>query len=257
MKRLPAILALMMIAILAGIPSNQATAQEPNRAGIVVYFGEGRTSSVCVSFDESEISGLDLLHRAGFPVVASNAWGGGATCMIDGVGCADPNDCWCQCHGTPCRYWAYYTLEGDQWRYSPTGAAQRKLRDGDVDGWAWGIGSAGSAEKLLPPTTYDEVCPPAMPTPIPPPPALDQLPPTEAVTTSLPSSNATVEQRALPATIMPPTSTPPAISTSAAAAPASKEESDSGFPWQIPAFAALAAVLVGVAFTLARRRSRG
>ena len=137
----------------------QAAADGQNRAGIVVTFGEGRTNALCVEFSEEEISGADLLQRAGFPVVTASGSGGAAVCDIGGIGCQAPGDCFCQCHGSGCQYWAYYTLEGGAWKYSAVGASTRTVHNGDVDGWAWGSGGIGSGAKPEA-RTFDEICPP-------------------------------------------------------------------------------------------------
>jgi hypothetical protein len=242
--------------------SGRAAAAGPNRAGIVVSFGDGRVESVCVDFAEPEISGAELLRRAGFSAVASSAWGGGATCMIDNVGCADPNDCWCQCHGAGCRYWAYHTLEDGAWRYSPIGASQRKVHNGDVDGWAWGVGSAGAGAKLDP-TTFDEICPPPASAASAPAPA-PTLPPTitreaasevAGATAAAPLTTVTVGHTPTPSSIALSTGRPTQSPTPVA--PTTKEEDVSGFPWQLPAFAVMAVGLLGTAFALSKRRSRG
>ena len=241
--------------------SERAAADGPNRAGIVVSFGDGRVDSVCVDFDELEISGAELLRRAGFPVVAAGGSAGAAMCMIDDVGCADPNDCWCQCHGAGCRYWAYYTLEGGAWRYSAIGSSQRKARDGDVDGWAWGVGSVGAGAKLDP-TTFDEICPPPAPTASASAPA-PTLPPTATLETASEVAGATAPPLTTVTVGHTPTPSSTALSTGrptqspTPVAPATKEKDISGFPWQLPAFAIMAVGLLGTALALSMRRSRG
>ncbi|MDQ7028470.1 MAG: hypothetical protein Q9O62_01170 [Ardenticatenia bacterium] len=48
-----------------------ATAQEPNRAGVVVQHGDGTVRAACVLFPEPEISGAELLRRSGLDVVVA------------------------------------------------------------------------------------------------------------------------------------------------------------------------------------------
>jgi hypothetical protein len=263
--------AVLIVAVVAvAAVHGHAGAQGPNRAGIVVSFGEGRIESGCIEFDEAEISGEELLRRAGLAVVASSDWGGGATCMIDDVGCADPSDCWCQCHGSTCRYWAYFTLEDGDWRYSPIGARQRKVHDGDVDGWSWGAGSVGSGAKPAP-VAFEELCPPPAPPPPPPevtpPPPATTMPKVEPTKTVVGAATATPQPAVATATVPAQTPSPTKTTSKATGSPighlptevdkALKEDSGSGLPWQLPVFGVLAVGLLGTAVALARKRSRG
>ena len=234
-------------------------ADGPNRAGIVVSFGDGRVESVCIEFDEAEISGSELLSRAGFSVVSGSGGDRTAVCMIDDMGCQNPADCWCRCHGADCRYWSYHTLEGGDWRYSAVGSSQRRVRDGDADGWAWGKGGVGSGAEPEP-RTFDEMCPDiAMSTP---PPASASSPAmtpewtSEVAAATAPSLAPVAVGQSPP----PLAATPTALSTKPPAqtiTPVTVKEDGSGFPWQLPAFAVLAVGLLGTAAVLARRRSRG
>ncbi len=250
MRRRELLIACFALVLASIATPSRAAADGPNRAGVVVSFGDGRSESVCVEFTEPEISGAELLSRAGFSVVASSNWGGGATCMIDGVGCGNPNDCWCGCHGAPCRYWAYSTLETGEWRYSPVGALQRKVHNGDVDGWAWGAGGIGTGAQPEA-RSFGEICPPLAPTP----------PPTAPVATQ-PGVTATVVRatpRVDPASVV-------AVSTSTAApspsaSPTIATPSGSGIgsrpTWQIALFAAVASALAMTSLILFRGRGGG
>jgi hypothetical protein len=273
MKRLAALVPLTAAAafMTATVLSGPVAANEPNRAGVVVTFGDGRSETACVEFAEPEISGAELLSRAGFPVVTAAGSGGAAVCDIGGSGCRDPNDCFCECHGSDCRYWAYYTLEEGAWRYAAIGSSQRKVRDGDVDGWAWGSGSIGSgARPEL--RTFEEICPPPLPT-------ATAVPanPTESAESAV---TPPVEEEATPAATVaagptptffipgPDTTFPPALRQLAKLPTALSrwsgeegkgEKSGSGgdFPWEIPVFGIGAAVLLGTALLLAKRRAGG
>lgn len=142
-----------------------AQSPPPQRAGLVVRHGDGRVVTACVSFTEETISGADLLQRAGLPVVLSAYGGlGYGVCAIDGEGCAAGQDCFCQCRGGPCAYWTYSHRQPDgSWAISGVGASEWRLRDGDVDGWAWGDGT------VAPPTlSFEEVCPESARVPPPP-----------------------------------------------------------------------------------------
>lgn len=144
----------------------RAAAQAPAaQAGLVVRFGDGRVQTRCVTLPEAGLSGIDLLERSGLDLKLKVDGLGALVCSIDGEGCPR-DDCLCRCRsgGADCVYWAYHQLEDDRWRYAATGAADRRLRPGDVDGWAWGPGSltSGTQPPLL---TLAEICaPPQAPT---------------------------------------------------------------------------------------------
>lgn len=143
-----ALLCLLLLG--AALPTS---AQEEHRAALVVDFGDGRVWVRVVSFTEETISGVDLLRRSGLDVaMASGSWGV-AVCAIEGVGCPPtPQECFCKCRGVPCRYWAYFHLRDGAWIYADRGAADRRLGDGDVDGWVWGDGKTPS-----PLLTWEEI----------------------------------------------------------------------------------------------------
>ncbi|HNR96261.1 MAG TPA: hypothetical protein PKH89_04725 [Anaerolineae bacterium] len=138
-----------------------AHAQAPNQVGLVVQFGDGSVVTRCVSFAESEISGLDVLLRSGLDVVAAYSSTGAAICSINGEGCP-PENCFCQCQGSTCVYWTYWHLGGGSWNYSQLGAGSYRVHGGEVEGYRWWPAEA-------PPfITFDQICaPPPTQTPIP------------------------------------------------------------------------------------------
>jgi LPXTG-motif cell wall-anchored protein len=153
------------------IPVGQAQ-ETQNQAGVVIRYGDGHVATACVRFSEPSISGIELLQRAGISVIAQSGGIGSAVCKISNDGCDYPSeDCFCQCKGGNCAYWAYQRLRGDHWAYSPIGASASQVQPGDVDGWAWGAGSvqSGAAPPVIP---LDQICsenPVALPPTIPPP----------------------------------------------------------------------------------------
>jgi len=270
---------LLLVAVLfitALAARGSVSADSPGRAGLVVTFGDGTTVTRCVQFEGEEISGADLLEASGLSVVFSRYGGlGGAVCRIEAEGCADPGDCFCQCKGGECRYWSYYRLnEEGAWEYSQIGASSRRLRDGDVDGWAWGPGSVrgGATPALL---AFEEICPPPTATPSLLPTVTEAAPaappPSE---TPGPTALPTPEGRGSPPArpLSPTIEAPPASDSPspvqdvlpAGAAPGSRgpgEEDDegSGVPGGVIAFGAVAAVLLAVVcgLMLLRRRRYG
>lgn len=188
MKRAFRIVLLCFFLLGVAVPSS---AQEEHQAALVVDFGDGRVLVRVVSFAEEAISGVDLLRRSGLDVAMVSGGIGTAVCAIEGVGCPPtPQECFCGCRGGTCRYWAYFHLREGNWVYADRGAADRRLGNGDVDGWIWGDG------KTPPPLlTWEEIraaaslpaptaVPSASPTKEPPIPALS---PTEAPSTAAPT----------------------------------------------------------------------
>jgi hypothetical protein len=263
----------LLSAVLAtwiALGSGRAAAEQPNRAGLVVTFSDGSTVSRCVEFAEEQISGAELLKRSVLPLVLWGTGAGAAVCKIADEGCDNPNDCFCRCDGSGCRYWAYYALEDGQWRYASAGASLRKVHDGDVDGWAWGTGKIGegATPALL---TFEEICPPTGPTSAPPPtePPLPTreppAPPTVEGATVVPAATAETGAAASPqataATLTPQSlvlgATPQQSAAERANSEASKKDDDSGLPRQLITFASVAAALLATAVVLVRRRAGG
>jgi len=217
-------------------------AQSPHHAALVVDFGDGRVVVRVVAFSGDTISGAELLQQSGLDVaVMVNVGGAAALCAVEGVGCAPtPQECFCQCRGSPCRYWGYFHLQDGAWVYAGMGAASHDLRDGDVDGWVWGDGAV--PPPLL---TWDEIwarsgaaqptVPPPAATTAPPPPATAVPPPT-AAPTAYPATRApgtavppaTGAPTAYPVTRAPGTAVPPA--TAAPTAPAATPTPETALP---------------------------
>lgn len=291
MSRRVAVVLLAVVALAAGLvlAVESASAAGSNRAGLVVAFPDG-AETVWVEFEEPEISGAELLERAGFDVAFSSFGGlGGGVCAIDGVGCSNPGDCFCQCKSGSCSYWAYFRLEGRDWVYQTVGASSRMLGDGDVDGWAWGSGAAPPGMVSAVPCPTPNPPPPASapaPTTVPPPSAVSDggsaaepsAAPSGAATSSAPLGDAApTPVSAPPDDSVPPTPTPaptsdarqalraierpgpPSVdSEEAIAARSEPAASDGGSPAGLIAFGAVAgAMVLGVGAVAVRRRLRG
>jgi hypothetical protein len=134
-----------------------------HRAAMVVRYADGQVQKRCVSFSEASLTGAQLLQRSGLQVIVNpNGSFGGAVCSIDKVGCDFPaKDCFCQCMGAQCEYWAYYHLAGSgsaaAWQYSQIGAGAYQVQDGAVEGWSWGTGDFSKGTEP-PKFTFGEVC---------------------------------------------------------------------------------------------------
>jgi hypothetical protein len=153
--------ALVLIVLALGLRPGDVGAQALNQVGLVVGLGDGSVLTRCVEFSEPEISGYDVLERAGLQVVRQAEGQGGIVCAINGVGCP-ASDCWCECSGSACTYWSYWHQEGGQWSYSQLGADRYLVQPGAVEGWNWG-------EQEPPPVVpFEQICvPPATATPVP------------------------------------------------------------------------------------------
>lgn len=135
-------------------------AQVEHRAGLVIVHGDGSIVTQCVEFDAPSLSGAELLMRAGLDLAVEAGAMGAAICRIDGEGCNFPQEsCFCQCESNPCRYWSYWRLQEGRWVYSNLGAGNTTVRNGDVEGWRWGVGTVQTAEPP-PLLTFEDLCAP-------------------------------------------------------------------------------------------------
>ena len=148
--------ALLVLLLLAGLTS-AVYAQAQNRAALVVRYEDGRVETMCVAFAEEQVSGYDLLDRAGLAVEARVVGMGATVCRLGDQGCP-VSDCFCHCPGgSDCLYWSYWTQEEGVWQYASIGPSLRQVSDGVVEGWSWGPGSLTDA--IPPPAlTFADVC---------------------------------------------------------------------------------------------------
>lgn len=170
-----------------------------NRVGLVVQFGNEAVVTGCYAYTPG-MTGLDLLRRAGLETAIEYQSIGALVCRIGAPtigadGCDYPReDCLCQARTLPWRYWAYWRLEGDSWVYADRSLSGRTLQPGDVDGWAWGIGTTDFGAKP-PRLTFDNICPAPTQTPSPVPTSAPPVLPTATATeppTRTPTASATV-----------------------------------------------------------------
>lgn len=229
MRRLIGPLAALLLALAV---ASAAGAQEPppNRAGLVIQYGDGEVQTACVRFAEPEISGLELIERAGVPVVAQVSAMGAAVCKIGPDGCDYPGEgCFCERDGPRSIYWAYYLREGEGWRYATQSAGAVRVADGDVQGWAWGLGDSG--EGAVPPLLdIDAIC------------MAPAAAPAAATEPAAPASTAAP----------PPAAAPSAVAAEPTAAPAA-DQAAQGWP-AYAGFALIALLLAGASLLAARRR---
>ena len=209
MARIARFLALMFFLFAVAGMAGRTHAEGPNQAGLVVQFGDGRIETRCVTFEDNEISGADLLTRSGLNLIVDTSSGMGITvCQIEDEGCAFPAEpCFCRCTGgDECAYWNYFYRDAGatSWAYSPLGAILRQVKPGSVEGWVWGDGHTPPDDQW----TFENIClpPTAAPTRTPalatPSPAMATFAPTM---TQMPTSQPTAPPTA---TSLPPSPTP-------------------------------------------------
>lgn len=250
--------------------------QALHHAGVVIVFPDG-TDTYCVSFEEDELSGAELLQRTGLSLVLSGFGGlGSGVCRIDDVGCSDPGDCFCQCRGADCHYWTYYELDGEAWRFQNIGLSAHRVRDGDVDGWVWGNGHTPPGTTAIE-TLCSAVRPPPLPTATPAPANRATATSTPTGSSAAPNSSADPQKPTIVGTRVVstpvrttiaenPTPTPgPGVvrqssrptSEIAPAERGAASDDDGGLPVALLAFGAVAGGLVVIAGGVALRRRLG
>ncbi len=137
--------------IAVAIPAQASTV---HRAIVVVDTGQG-VFTRSITFESETITGIQALELAGAqPVVWSYATQGGAVCRLFGIG-RDAGPGCLGGDGGDARYWAYYRAVSGatKFTYSQVGAGATTVRDGDIEGWKFGLGSAPALPALQPPTT--------------------------------------------------------------------------------------------------------
>lgn len=144
-------LVLVVAALLLLGPWQLARAESPIQVGVVLQEGEDRVDTYCATITVPNPSGYDALVATGVPIVAAISPQGVGVCQIGDRGCPAGN-CFCQCQGAVCNYWAYSYLSDGDWLTSSVGAGARRVGHGDVEGWRWG---PGNPPQLY---TFEQIC---------------------------------------------------------------------------------------------------
>ncbi len=168
---LAALVAAFATAGVVGIPgSGVAHAAGAHRAMVVVDTGTTTYQKV-ISFDGDSITGIQALQLAGAePVVYSFSGQGGAVCRLFGVGRDAGPNCLGGTDGDN-RYWAYFRAPSgtSSFTYSRAGGGSTQVRDGDVEGWKFGTGTAPAWSPVPPePATTTTTVPAPPPSNLPP-----------------------------------------------------------------------------------------
>jgi hypothetical protein len=167
--RLFLVMGMLGIVVCCLVHTSQALAKGTQRVGLVVKFADGSVFTDCIDYTGPGMTGEDVLDASDLPIVKDTSYGlGAAICKIGQDGCNYPQKhCFCKCQGATCEYWAYYHLDqqAGEWVYSGMGASWNTVEAGDVEGWAWGSGTAEDSEVEPPLVTFEELCSPPTATP--------------------------------------------------------------------------------------------
>ena len=134
-----------------------------SHAAVVIEHGNGSSTSRCVAFGGSTISGEDLLRAANisFATVYYPSVGGDAICQVDGEPQTPSNGVWTQdnCVGPSTTiYWGVFTASyGGAWTPS-SGISTLTFRDGDGEGLRF-----SNSPKNTPPPPSTAGCPAPQP----------------------------------------------------------------------------------------------
>lgn len=218
--------------------SPQGATGAMHHAGLVVTFGDGRLPlRFCIGFEADTISGIELLQSSRLPLLLAGGGIGAAVCAIDGVGSED-NSSYPTCFNTRPNSWAYFHyvfVDGvGSWTFSNVGASQAVVKDGDVDGWSWGIGrNAPPAPPdgiFAAPTAPPTDTPLATSTQVPEPTATIVPPQAPAATASAAAASATAPARAVGTAAAPENVTPLPGSTDMRPVPSVIADAQDGSP---------------------------
>ncbi|MGB8215444.1 MAG: hypothetical protein WCE68_17980 [Anaerolineales bacterium] len=172
--------------MLGGLQMRSAQAAGTNRVGLLISYGNGTVKSQCITFSGEKITGLAVLKASGLPLEVAYSSAGAAVCKIGNVGCP-VNNCFCD---SPPNFWAYWHIQNGNWVFSEVGASSYSVSNGDVDGWAWGVGQSNPPAQ----TSFDQICA-VLPTP------------TETLITT-PTETPTIKPTRTPTLTQPPSQTP-------------------------------------------------
>jgi hypothetical protein len=153
----------LALALAAALTWQGSAHAQTHRAALVVQHSAAWPGAQvlwkCVEFAQEAITGLALLQLAGVnsgqpPQIYD--WGGGAytVCQLDRQPQPIPDRCFGPMSGPN---WSDWTQTANGWVARSIGVAGYTVRDGDVEGWTYSVGTG-----TRPPTvSFSQVCPPA------------------------------------------------------------------------------------------------
>lgn len=151
----------LLALVVLGLPVVVVNGQDDDvaRVALVIMDVEGKVETACVFIEGEEPTGYDVLVESGLDVNAAVSGLGTAVCAINETGCFAPTEnCFCQCSGGRCNYWAYHYWSEDEskWIYSGRGSGQRVVSDGDVELWKWN--TPENEDEPLPEMIWGDIC---------------------------------------------------------------------------------------------------
>ena len=143
---------LLLVTLSAGVAFGNGTTTK--QIGLVIYHSDGTVHTEIVTVP-SEATTFDVLKAADISLVSHDSGWGPAVCAIDGDGCTDPSNCFCD----PKHFWAYWHLKSDDtWETSSVGVGAYTPQDGSVEGFSWSGFDASWNPTVQPPVyTFDQI----------------------------------------------------------------------------------------------------
>jgi hypothetical protein len=245
----------LTLALAAALTWQASAHAQTHRAALIVQHSSSwpgaRVLWKCVEFAQETISGLTLLQLAGVnsgqpPQIYD--WGGGAytVCQLDRQPQPVPDRCFGPMSGPN---WSDWTQTANGWVARSTGVTGYSVRDGDVEGWSYSVGTG-----TRPPTvSFSQVCPPPRaPTAAPPP--RSTAPPAGEVARATPSAETTsIATPSPPMQALAPSVSPSARTALASTGPPTQPPTGGLVPWLLLGGAVVVLAAVG-ALNLRRRR---
>ncbi|MBW3595314.1 MAG: hypothetical protein KY391_07015 [Actinobacteria bacterium] len=141
---------------LGAVAPAACAAEGPHAVLVVDTDAPGGEFRYCVALPDGSVTGIELIQLANdqHGLQYRLGYGGNAVCQLAGVG-YDSDEC---LEEGP-EFWGYWRGDGSGgWDWSSSGGNATTVRDGDVEGWAWGTGNDGSSHPSPPATTFESVC---------------------------------------------------------------------------------------------------
>lgn len=147
-------IAIVAMCALAMLFLPAAAQDDINEVGVIIDYGDERTTWVWIPFDEPEPPLIDLLNETDLEMVTVGFGGlGEAVCQIDDTGCpaTDCRQSMCQSSSTT-PFWRMMKLVDGEWSMTGSGVSGTTVVDGEIYAISW-----SSEDPDLPVVTIDEL----------------------------------------------------------------------------------------------------
>jgi len=141
---------------LGGAVPSACAAEGPHAALVVDTGASSDALRYCVALPDGSVTGIELIELASeqHGLQYRLGYGGNVVCQLAGVGYESD-----ECLKEGPEFWGYWRGDGSGgWDWSSSGGRATTVRNGDVEGWAWGTGNDGSTHPAPPETTFEAVC---------------------------------------------------------------------------------------------------